>query len=55
VTVYYRTDKTNADEKNNEDVVYLNPDDFDAGTVLIKPESSETLALGQKKNAQGGL
>lgn len=53
VTVYYRTDKTNADEKNEEDVIYLNPDDFDAGTVLIKPESSQTLALGQKKKLKG--
>ncbi|MDY5845116.1 MAG: HlyD family efflux transporter periplasmic adaptor subunit [Bariatricus sp.] len=45
VNVFYR-DKENG-------MVYLNPDDFQNGDVLVKPESTETFSLHQKGKLQG--
>lgn len=45
VDVYYRDPET--------DDVYLNPLAFDGNTVLIKPESSETLPLKNTKKLKG--
>lgn len=45
VDVYFRDQETSS--------VYLNPLAFDDGTVLMKPESSETLPLKSTKNLKG--
>ena len=43
-TVYYRTD---------DEYVYLNPNDFKKNTVLVKPDSQETLNLKTTKTLKG--
>ena len=45
VDVYYRDSKTG--------MVCLNPDSFDKNTVLIKPDSNETLRLKDTKSLKG--
>lgn len=35
------------------EMVYLNPDDFKQGDILIKPDSTETYALGEKQELKG--
>lgn len=37
----------------DEEVVYLDPNDFSATDILIKPESQETFALGEKRELKG--
>lgn len=44
VDIYYTTE---------DGYVYLNPKDFDKNTTLIKPESSETYSLNEKRTLQG--
>lgn len=44
VTVYEVTD---------DDIVYLSPSELKKGTILVKPESSETLTLSETKPLQG--
>lgn len=43
--VFYRDKET--------DQVYLSTDEFDEGTVLVKPDSGETLTLNDKKTLKG--
>lgn len=44
VDIYYTT---------KDGYVYLNPKDFDTNTTLIKPESSETYTLSEKRSLKG--
>ena len=37
----------------DEEVVYLNPNDFDKDDILLKPESNETFMLKEKKSLKG--
>lgn len=52
VNIYKTTKKENG--KENEKVnVYLNPSEFRKGSILVKPDSSETLALSETKTLKG--
>lgn len=45
VTIYY--------EDEEEEIVYLDPNKFDSNTILLKPDSNDTLKLVEKRALKG--